>query len=772
LIILRERVLIGVKKERSEEQKQHVYDPENLTLSYSYNEVEKHNYELENYVDQTVSATVDYTYAFKPSVVEPLKSNKYFKKSDYWKLLSDFNVSYLPASISYSSNITRQYNEQQFRQVDVEGIALETLYRRNYMYNYQYGFNYNLTKALRINYNASSHNLMREYIDENNVADNSYTLWTDFWNVGTPNQFNQQLVVNYDIPIDKIPVFSFIKSTYSYTSDYSWQRASLALSSIEGSDGTTYDLGNTIQNASSHRLNTTFNMNTFYKYIGLGKKPATPAKPAAAPKPGEKVSTAKPAPAKSSNMYLDGLIGVLTCIKNIQVNYALNQGTSLPGYLPSIGYFGTSKPTLGFVFGAQDDVRFESAKNGWLTTYPDFNQNYNEVLTETTEMIANLDLFPDFKIDLNANRAYTETYSEQYDVDEDGNYNSRSPYSFGNYSISTILIGTSFSSSDEYGSAAFNNFRSNRIEIADRLASGYYGSNIPRYGDSNNPIPTDTTAPNYAFYTANVGYPIGFGKNNQAVLIPSFLSAYSGKSSNKISLDTFSEIPLPNWTVKYTGLMRYKYFKDTFKRFSIQHAYRAAYTINAFRSNFDYDQNPGGQDNGGYGNFYNSDIIANINLVEQFNPLIRFDFELKNSLKILAEVKKDRSMSMSFDNNLMTEVQGEEFIIGTGYRIKDVSFTSKLAGNPSGIVKSDINIKLDFSYRVNKTIVRYLDYDNNQIGGGQDIWTLRLTADYYFSRNLSAIFFYDHSYSQPVISTSFPLTNIRTGFTLRYNFGN
>ena len=31
---------------------------------------------------------------------------------------------------------------------------------------------------------------------------------------------------------------------------------------------------------------------------------------------------------------------------------------------------------------------------------------------------------------------------------------------------------------------------------------------------------------------------------------------------------------------------------------------------------------------------------------------------MKNSFKMLAEMKKDRALSMSFDNNLLTEVQG------------------------------------------------------------------------------------------------------------------
>jgi cell surface protein SprA len=101
-----------------------------------------------------------------------------------------------------------------------------------------------------------------------------------------------------------------------------------------------------------------------------------------------------------------------------------------------------------------------------------------------------------------------------------------------------------------------------------------------------------------------------------------------------------------------------------------------------------------------------------------------------------------------------------------------VIFSSRLADNPTGIIKSDINVTADLAYRNNQTIVRYLDYDNNQLAAGQNIWSLKIKADYAFSKNLTAIFYYDHSFSKAVISTSFPLTNVRSGFTLRYNFGN
>lgn len=754
--------VIGLRKDRAPEQKHRIYDPENLTLSYSYNEVKRHNYEIENFIDQQVNANADYNYSFQPKAWEPLKNNKFLKKSSYWKLLSDFNLNYLPTNITFNTNILRQYNRQQFRNVDVAGIPIEPLYQRNYLFNYQYGFNFNVSKALKVNYNANSSHIVRNYIDDENVPDNTIGIWDDFFSDGIPNQHNQQLVVNYDLPFSKIPVLSFIKTTYSYTGDYSWNRSSIALSSYyDEASGQTYNLGNTIQNAASHKINAALNMDNLYKYLGLvkTKKPAA-VKPAGPPKPGEKIQNTNVAPEKESNVFLDGLIGVLTSVKNIQLSYVDTRGTVLPGYLPGLGFFGSSKPTLGFVFGSQDDVRYEAAKRGWLTNYDQFNQNYTEVANKTLDFTANIDLFPDFKIDLNANRAYADNYSEQYDVSPDGTYNSRSPYTYGNYSISTVMLKTSFKTSDEFGSSAFNDFRQNRLIIANRLAENYYGT-------QSFPVnPED-------------GYPLGFGKNSQQVLLPAFMSAYTGlgifnsgagESAKKISFDIFKDVPIPNWTIKYTGLMRYKFFKDKFKRFSLQSSYRASYTINSFRSNFEYDQDPNGVDTGG--NFYSKTIISNVNLVEQFNPLVRVDFEMKNSFKVLAEIKKDRALSMSFDNNLLTEVQGKEYVVGLGYRIKDVIFSTSLAEDPTGVIRSDINIKVDASYRNNKTIVRYLDYDNNQIGGGQDIWSAKLTADYSFSKNLTLIFYYDHQFSKAVISTSFPMTNIRSGFTLRYNFGN
>lgn len=774
---------IGVRKNRTTDKKPRFYDVENLTFNYSYNKEEHRDFEIENSLSQNVRAGVNYNYSFEPLNIEPFKKNDSLFRGKYWKILKDFNFNPIPTSFSVNSDIIRQFNKQKFREVDLTGdnIGLEELFRRNYNFNTQYALNYNLTKALSLNFTAANTNIVRNYFVNdviNGRQDPELDVWDGFFDLGDPNIQNQQLQVNYEIPLYKIPTLSFLRATYSYTGDFQWQKGSDLNSNlpIQNEDGTftTYNLGNSIQNANTHNINSTFNLETLYKYVGLTKKKSrTTSRRGGAPslgKDGKPNAAGNDANAQSKksggSKILNGLVDVLTAVKRVQINYTENNGTFLPGYLRTPGFIGTLRPTLGYTFGSQRDIRQLVARNGWLTVFPDFNQQYTETTNRILDLSADVELIKDLNIDLTGGRVYSENLAENFrvrDVDNDGrlDYESLINNSFGNFNISTSLIKTAFSKSDETRSAAFEDFRANRLIVARRLARNFYG--------------------NDNFATDGEGYPLGFGKNSQAVLLPSFLAAYKGSSADKISLSAFRDIPIPNWQLKYTGFMKMKWFKKNFKRFSITHGYRSSYTINQFRTNLDLnpellqpgvayeDQNPDVLDQSG--NFKNRTVFSNINLEEQFSPLFRLDFEMKNSIKVLAEMKKDRILSLSFDNNLLTEIQGNEYILGLGYRIKDLRIRSKLAG-PKQVIKSDLNMKADVSVRNNKTIIRYLDIENNQITQGQTIWGLKYTADYAFTKNLTAIFYFDYTFSEYEISTAFPQTTIRTGFTLRYNFGN
>ena len=679
--------------------------------------------------------------------------------------MKDFNVNLLPSSLAINSDIIRQYNSQKFRDAELgaNNLTVDELIRRNYTFDLQYTINYQLTKALSLNFTSSNNHIVRNYFindDLNGDPDPSLDIWDRFFDFGDPNRHTQQLGINYELPLNKIPTLSFLNANYSYNGDFQWNKGSDLFGQLNV-NGQTYNLGNSISNANQHNLNTAFDMRKLYRYLGVKQTRrirSSRVQTSNASRSGRSAS-------KSKFNLKDFGIGLLTSINRMQFNYAENNSSFLPGYLPTPGFIGTLKPTFGYTMGSQRDVRRIAAQNGWLTTFDQFNQQYTKTHNENLDYAINTEPIQDLKIDFTGGKTYATNFTENFnttDTNGDGlsdTYNSLIQNTFGNFNISTSLIRTAFSRSDETRSVAFETFKSNRLEIANRLANNFYGAN--------------------GYSTDAEGYPLGFGKNSQAVLLPAFLSAYSGKKASKISLGAFRDIPIPNWTLKYTGFMRNKWFRKHFRRFSITHGYRASYTINQFRTNLDYNaadpsvdyalQNPNVLDQSG--NFKSQMLFSNVNLVEQFSPLIKLDFEMKNSVKLTTEIKKDRSLSISFDNNLLTEIQGNEYIFGLGYRIKDLRIRSKLAG-PRKIIKSDLNMKADLSVRNNKTIIRYLDLDNNQVSAGQTIWSLKYTADYAFSNNLTAIFYFDYAFSKYAISTAFPQTTIRSGFTLRYNFGN
>src|SRR5690606_686775 len=152
----------------------------------------------------------------------------------------------------------------------------------------------------------------------------------------------------------------------------------------------------------------------------IRRTPTPSARPAPDGKPQEG-SNKKPAKAKNGGQKLanDG-IDILTSLKRVQVNYSGNNGTYMPGYLITTGFIGTLKPTVGFTFGSQKDVRHLAAKNGWLTLYPDFNEQYTAVKTQQLDYSANIEPLNDLKIDLVANRMYSENYTENYRINDYG----------------------------------------------------------------------------------------------------------------------------------------------------------------------------------------------------------------------------------------------------------------------------------------------------------------------------------------------------------------
>ena len=711
--------VLGLSKRKTNESKSKIYDLENLNFSYSYSENNFQDFEMEFSDRKMVMANVQYSYSFKNLNIYPFEKFFKTKNSKYLKWLKEFNFNPLPNSLTFSGNYNRTLFKQKFREVNYSGvisnnqIPIPEFRQSKFMFDWLMSVSHNISRSLVLNYNASNSSLVPSFGREMDAIDkNRMELFDNFFSVGQSNFFNQNFTANYNLPISYFPFLDFIDANYSYSGNFNWQRGSDILNNIVDDFGNRLGVVNTIQNSNNQSFNLSLNFDKLYREIKF---------------------------LNNKNFFTN----FFKSIKRVRSTYSENSGKVLPGYIPSIGFLGTFKPSFGFVFGDQKDVRYEMAKNGWLTSFPNFNQQYQKVYNSKFDITAEIELFNNLRIDLNANRNYSNNFSENFSIIE-SQYNPINSNYYGNFSISTNMLRTSFKDRSVDFSEDFQNLKSSRIEIANRLISLKNINNI-EYDDD--------------------GFPLGYGKTNQSVLIPAFISAYTGVDISKISLNPITDKPKLNWTLQYDGLE--EYFDDIFSRVSIQHGYRSSFTINNFNYNLNYVES--GFDLSG--NYFNKLIFSNVNLVEQFNPLIRLDLEFNNSLRLIFDVIKDRAVSLSLANNLVTESWGNEYTIGLGYRIKNLRLNSNLASNGSNFV-GDLNTKVDLKLRKNITVIRNLEIDNNKVSAGQSIFSLKLSADYALSKSFSAILFYDHLFSKYEISTAFPQTNIRSGFTFRYSFGN
>ncbi|MAT79906.1 MAG: cell surface protein SprA [Flavobacteriales bacterium] len=710
--------VLGLSKRKMNDKKSKIYDIENLNFSYSYSENKYQDFEMDYSNKKMVMANAQYSYNFENVSIYPFEKILENKDSKYLKWLKEFNFNPLPNSLTFSGNYNRTLFSQKFREVNYLGVVsnnqipIPEFRQSKFMFDWLLSISHNLSKSLILSYNASNSSLIPSFTKNIDATDrNKMELFDNFFEVGESNFYNQNFSANYNLPISNFPFLDFIDANYSYNGNFNWQRGSDIQNNITDEFGNKLGRVNKIQNSNNQSFNISLNLDKLYRQISFLNK--------------------------------NSIFNLLKSVKRIRSTYSENSGKVLPGYIPSIGFLGTLKPSFGFVFGDQKDVRYEIAKNGWLTEFSNFNQQYQKIYNSKFDLSAEIELFKNLRIDLNANRTYSNNYSENYSIIEN-QYNSLNGNFYGNFSISSNMLRTSFDSKSVDVSDNFENLKNIRLDIANRLISN---KNL-------NDIDYD-----------NDGFPIGYGKNSQAVLIPAFISAYTGIDVTKISLNPITDRPKLNWTLQYTGLEQF--FDEIFSRVSLQHGYRSNFTINNFNYNLNFQEN--GFDLSG--NYLNKIIFSNVNLVEQFNPLIRLDLELKNSLRIIFDVIKDRAISLSLANNLVTESWGNEYSLGMGYRVKNLKLRSNLASNGNNFI-GDLNAKVDLNLRKNITVIRNLDVDDNKVSAGQSIFSLKLSADYALSRNFSAILFYDHLFSKYEISTAFPQTNIRSGFTFRYSFGN
>lgn len=764
----------NVKKEKGKNSKKnHIYDVENFAFNYSYSEFHNHGplIKFNNMRDHRAGLVWNYSATVKN--IQPFKKSKFLSKKAF-ALIKDFNFNPFPSKYSFLLDVDRHYAEKLNRNTTGLDIPMDTFYDKRYTMLRTYDLKWDLTKSLKLDFHAENTSRVFEPRGAIDTKSEKDEIRKNLFKGGNNMLYMQRAKADYAVPINKFPLMDWITANAGYGTDYKWTRAPYSADS----------LGGIVTNGNQKSLNMQANMMTLYnkvpflKKINQGVKPKKeePRKPpvkANVPttKPEEQKNpqdtTKKKEKEKKPFLAHKYLVRSMMMLKNVSVNYTNSEGMSLAGYGDSTRFLGMNHnsnyaPGAGFIFGQQhgfgpgnQPFTDYAAGQGWLVNAQTLNVPFTQNKTENITARANLEPLPGLKIELNGNRNRSRNYSEFFRWGYDsiaGEFDHLhfSPTESGNFSMSFNTWKTAFEKvKDNFESDAFNQFLQNRDEISNELAN-------------QNQHPTGGTG----------SYAPGYGPTSQATMMFAFLSAYSGKDPKAQSLQIFPNNPSPNWRITYDGIAKIKPLKKIFKTTMISHAYRSSYS-------FTYSNNlKSGLENSGdqpyvtdaNNNYLFYEQINAVTIAEQLSPLIKIDVTMQNSVQLNFEIKKERNLALSFANNQLTEIRSKEFIIGSGYRWKNLTIKNpfKPAKGQKGL-KSDLNLKADFSVRQNLTLIRKVVEEVTQPTAGQTIYSLKTSADYQLTQRITARLFYDWIFTNPRISTSFKSSNTNAGVSIRFS---
>jgi cell surface protein SprA len=748
----------NVRKDRGQGKEEHPWDVENLSLSYSYSDQEYFDVNTAFENTRTYRGSIAYLHNPKPRPIEPFKDIGFISKSKWLKLIKDFNVNLGFKQVSLRTSVDRMYLERLVRpNPNIESLPPRPTYNKNFNWQSQYGFRYEITKSLKLDFNANNLAVIGEtpgrvsprYEDE-------YQLWKDsvmasIRGFGEVTRYDHTIGLTYTLPLDKLPLTDWITANTAYTAGYQWDRAPF----------TQDTLGHTIQNSQNISLNGQlnfvglYNKSKYLKKINDKAKGGRTNKPATTPAKGG-ATTAPTTPTTGSKInVLEGLARVLMTIRTGTITYSQNSGMLLPGYDRRTNILGMDDfvaPGFGFITGQQNhdlsgniqrDFARTAAGNDWLVQTPSIFNSYTNTRTETINARLSLEPFRGMRVELSANRAISENRRSFFRWNSTlQEYVNDSPNEFGNFSVSILTWKTAFAQDDDnFVNEVFQQVLENRSVISARLSATNENSEF-------DPV---------------TGYYTGFGPTNQDVVIPAFLAAYTGRSADKVNLNPFKQTPAPNWDITYDGLTKLPFFAKWFRTFTVKNSYRSNFSIANFQTNLLYV--PGGSEVDAAGNFIPARQISTITVQEAMRPLMSFDATLKSGLLAKVEYNRDRNLTLGLTNYQVTEVRGKEYVIGTGYRFKNVKLPFTIGSKKP---ESDLNLRVDLSLRDNFTVIRKMEELQNQVTAGQNVISIKTSADYVLNQRLNVRAFYERVINKPFISTSFPSANTNLGISLRF----
>ena len=251
------------------------YDPANFSFTYSH--AHQHTTGETTVREQRDNWRGALEYSWTPVYKswEPFKKIK--NKSKWLDILKRFGLNWLPQNLAFNTEMTHETYELQER--DMESLTKSQLpitFSDQFLWNREFALRWDLTKNLHMNFQSATHAQVDvPYPDVNtDLYADQYHAWKDSvyrsavlnsvrtW--GTPLDYSQSFTASYKVPLNLLPVFDWVNTDASYSSNYSWERG------MEDENGNSY--GNTVNTHRELTLNGSFNLVKLYNHVPFLKK--------------------------------------------------------------------------------------------------------------------------------------------------------------------------------------------------------------------------------------------------------------------------------------------------------------------------------------------------------------------------------------------------------------------------------------------------------------------------------------------------------------------
>lgn len=634
------------------------WDPANFTFNFSFTKQSKNDptTEYENTNDYRGSFAYNYSPYFKP--FKPFKGLK--SKSKNARFLKEWELSWLPTNISFLTNMTRYYYEQQTRSETDVMFQLPVSVSKNWLWDRQLAITWNITKTLSLSFNSNTSARIEETVGAVNkklfpdrYRDWKDTVWQSLRSMGTPWSYNQTFTGQYKAPFSKIGFLDYLTGNVSYNATYRWDR------------GATIDdiqVGNSIANQAAWTADGRVNFETLYNKMPLlrdiNKRFANTRPSTAAPRKAKKFERTYKLKEDTSLVIKHNLrvpkikitatdangkpVIVKTKIIDNNTIEVLNRGKDNIKFtiveilkeekslMRNIGEY-----ALRLVMSPRNvSVRYRSTKS---LNLPLFRPEIGNVFGQTTSqgpMSPGLDFAFGFtdesyiekalsrgwlitddgqtspaiwartqELNMEVNLEPFKGFKVQLTFNRTDNRNSQIQFMYDG--MPTSLSGSYTRTHCALltalkGSKASDGYRS--------AAFDKFLENIPEIRRRVEAQYIGTHYPTGGFMADNIAAGQLFNpetgtvsETSSDVLIPAFLAAYTGRSASTESLDPFPSFSavLPNWRITYDGFINLGNMRNIFKTFTLNHAYQCTYSVGSYSSYLNW-QSVDGSANLGY----------------------------------------------------------------------------------------------------------------------------------------------------------------------------